>query len=71
MLLIDYARRDVGMPMRGLHYGRHIGWTTDEKKRDALVAAGANCTTATTHSGRVLGYEISFAVGREMLRAVA
>lgn len=70
MLLVDYARDELGMPMRGLQFGTHIGWTTDGRKRDLLVAAGANSTTV-TWAGRTIGYEVTIPVGREVVEAQA
>jgi hypothetical protein len=74
MLLLDYARNEVGLPMRGLHAGRHIGWTTDEAKADRMVDAGATVVRG-GHADRqeaipvqVPGWEISFAVGSEYER---
>ncbi len=71
MLLLDYARDQLGLACRGRHNGRVITWTTSEKKAEEAVSAGANCTTATAHSGRVIGYEISFPVDREVIQKAA
>src|SRR5579864_5722164 len=38
-LLIDYARNEVGMPIRGVHNGYHVGWTIDREKADAMTDA--------------------------------
>lgn len=71
MLLLDYARDVVGMPTRAIYKGLNIGWTTDETKRDAMVAAGATCSTSRATSGRVIGFEISFPIGTEFEQAAA
>lgn len=64
MLLLDYARDVVGMPLRGIHQGENVGWTTSEEKRDAMVAAGARCSSA-LQTGGLIGYEIHFPIGSE------
>jgi len=35
-LLIDFAR-ELGLPMRGLHMDRHVGWTTDQAKAQTMA----------------------------------
>jgi len=66
MLMIDYARNVVGMPTRGLHMGKHVGWTTDKEKHDLMVSVGADCRIVDAESGRVIGYEVSFSPGAEV-----
>lgn len=65
MLLLDYARNEVGLPMRGLAQGAHIGWTTDAMKAELMALAGAR--RQAIHNG----YDISFAVGAEVQEALA
>ncbi len=60
MLLLDYARETVGLPMRGLHLGAHIGWTTNEEKAEKMALAGAR--RQRIHNG----WDISFAVDAEV-----
>jgi hypothetical protein len=33
--MIDYAR-ELGLPMRGLLNGQHVGWTTDRTKAETM-----------------------------------
>lgn len=76
MLLLDYARNDVGLRMGGLHGGRHIGYTTDEEKANAMrdagasvVGAGRNGQGSTSQAADLLppatvpAWEIAFPVG--------
>jgi hypothetical protein len=65
-LLIDYARDVVGMPLKGLKSGVHIGWTLDREKAERMRSAGASVAVAPQpreESG--VGYEVSFRVGKE------
>lgn len=64
MMLLDYARDEVGMPVRGFHIGRHVGWTTDPAKADLMREAGAT-VTGYAHAGWAGGWEVSFAPGAE------
>lgn len=66
-LLIDHCRDVIGLPMRGLAHGSHIGWTTDGAKAKAASEAGARCTYVRAQSSarECDGWEIVFGVGRE------
>ena len=70
MLLIDYAREVVGLPMRALFLHRHYGWTTDRTRAELMREAGAHVEAVPSadqrpEARRFDGWEISFAVGRE------
>jgi len=58
MDLIVYAREVVGLPMKGLRNGVHIGWTTDKEKAEKMRLAGAVVQHDTDWSND--GYDISF-----------
>lgn len=63
MLLLEHARETVGLPVRAVAFGLNIGWTTDAEKAEQMREAGAKVEEVTTMSGRLLGYEVSFAIG--------
>lgn len=42
MLLIDYARNEVGPSCRAFFLGQHFGWTTDADKAALMRDAGAS-----------------------------
>lgn len=56
MLLIHYLRDEVGLPMRGFHVGKHVGYTTDAEKATRASAAGAQATKC---GGRIESWEIA------------
>ena len=66
-LLIDYARDVIGLPMRGMHHGRHVGWTTDRVKAERAREAGANISYYESNDPRFCGWEVSFAADREKM----
>lgn len=74
--MIDYARNTAGLPMRGLHGGHHIGYTTDAAKAEKMRDVGASVTRChgtdqdsfgTVPPATFASWEISFAVGREIM----
>ena len=65
-LLIDHLRDDLGLPMRGVHHGYHVGWTTDPDKADAAREAGARVTYARGSDPAFDGWEVSCSQGREV-----
>lgn len=71
MLLVDFARDEIGLQMGSRIGGLHIGWTTDQAKAEAFVTGGGRMTTITAQSGRLIGYEVSCLVGTEWLGAAA
>ncbi len=76
MLMLDHMRNEVGLPCGSIANGRHIAWTTDNDKAEAAREAGANVLTVRSamiggvphgdDPNRIIGHEVSFAVGREM-----
>ncbi len=60
--LLHYARNELGLPMRGIHAGRHIGYTLDAEKATAMRERGAAVirVAAQTKDGPT-GWEISIA----------
>lgn len=80
-LLLDYVRETLGLPCRGLAYGQHVGWTTDPEKARALRDLGVHVTTVRASElgpvpslddrRRLIGFEFSFGVGRELSPALA
>jgi len=65
-LLLDYCRNEVGLKMGGLHHGNHIGWTTSREKAERAREAGALLRPYYSRDPEFSGWEIVFAVGREM-----
>lgn len=80
-LLIDHVRESLGLPTRGLVYGQHVGWTADRDKAAQLSALGVHVTpvrvgelgpvASTDDRLRLVGFEFSFAIGRELAPALA
>lgn len=76
MLLIDFAREEVGLPMDGMMFNRHIGWTTDGDKAETMRKAGANVQWHPSldkrdEARKFDGWDISFLVGSERLEVIA
>lgn len=76
MLLIDYARNEVGLPMKGIHQSSHCGWTTDRAKADLMRSAGARVQSAPSldqrpEARRFDGWDISFPIGSETVKDIA
>jgi len=65
-LLLDHCRDVIGLPMRGLRGGYHIGWTTDKDNASAAREAGANLSSYTSDDPMYSGWEVSFLNGREV-----
>ena len=66
MLLIDYARDVVGLPLRGLYTGRlHVGYTGSQEKAERMREAGARVVSNRNTWSEIEGYEVSFPVGAE------
>ena len=64
-LLLDKVR-EVGIPMRAIHAGYHVGWTTDSDKASAARSLGATVRYHAARDPRFNGWEVSFAQGREV-----
>lgn len=58
MLLLDYGR-SFGMPLNGVHFGAHVGWTTNGEVATKMREHGAR-VSAYAHKGWSGGYEVSF-----------
>jgi hypothetical protein len=67
--LLDLAR-ELGVPMRGRHFGSAIGWTTNEDTALQLQRAGARLQGGYNQEGP-RGWEISFPEDAEVLAAAA
>jgi len=60
MNLLEYAR-SLGVPMRAIHAGRHIGWTTNPDVVQPLKDAGATVMVCRgVFDTDVQGWEVSF-----------
>lgn len=72
VLLIDYARETVGLPMGSVFLNQHFGWTTDAEKAAAMQAAGASVTNTPSldrrpEARKFDGFEVSFQIGAETI----
>jgi len=51
--------RAIGLEMRGVHMGYHLGWTTDETQAEAARALGATVTRCSSPRPDASGWEIA------------
>jgi hypothetical protein len=73
MLLLDYARNEVGVACKAFHH-QHLGWTTDASKADLMRKAGAGVKEVPSSDKRPEGrkfdgFEITFFPGAEVVTA--
>ena len=69
--LIEYARDELAMPMRGRMMGAAIGYTTDAAKAEQLRRHGARVTALPMKFGPSVGYEVAIVMGDVELLAAA
>ena len=67
--LIEYARDELAMPMRGRMMGAAIGYTTDADKAERLRRHGARVTALPMKFGPYVGFDVAIIAGDTELLA--